>query len=492
MSERYMYKLTYKPTLELARKFAWLDDDPRIGKTQTILMDAIEDTSVSLDSTISTHPQLNGEAVADHMYKNPVEVNISGSFSAYGGTMIDVGGNTAGNMMQWIQNLFEAIKDFAIVCTLVKVSVDGSTSSVRFKNRKNMVLQSITWTEKLMSMSYSFKFIEIMMATVQEYSVDTSDPFLPSIDVLQSISFTQEVMNWSAVDMLVVATCVESGWVAREIAEQSMQTYALFAGIGVAAGAGTIYLASQIAIAAGTAIPVAGWVVAGIIALGIMGVGIFMAIKRALDAKKFKDEQLKYYQNDDAKNRENVEKFNNFRSNIAKELLKLDDAVTVYSFTYENPCEFYVNFENNYYLCNCTKSVPNMEFVNSSPSGRRMIGSAFYLKNIDKANIGRAVQMQSQLGDLFDYKSSDAIYRLPYSGSYIYLLRKYDYKDTSFTSVGGHSWSGGGQNIDTGVEMYLGYDARIPTDTYYVVASQIAPEQFSSVIEKIVLDAIMR
>lgn len=466
MSERYMYKLTYKPTLELARKLAWLDDDPRIGKTQTILMDAIEDTSVSLDSTISTHPQLNGEAVADHMYKNPVEVNISGSFSAYGGTLIDTSGNTGNSMMQWIQNLFEAIKDFAIVCTLVKVSVDGSTSSVRFKSRKNMVLQSITWTEKLMSMSYSFKFVEIMMATVQEYSVDTSDPFLPSIDVLQSISFTQEVMNWSAVDALVIAACVQSGWIDPRIVEQASETYGVYAGLGIGAGAGTIVVLSGLA--GGVAsIPVAGWIAAGVIALGIAGIGIYQAIKRATEAKKFKEAQIKYY-DDDVKNRESVERFNNFRSNIMKQIVRLDDAITTYAFTLiSKPCEFYVNFENTYYLCS---------FEDTAKSYVK-IPLMFTLKDIEHNVLSKAIKAEEVLPDLFMYKASMALYRLPYTGSYVYLLRKYNPVIADDGTV--ETW---GYNIDY----------RNATDTFYLVASKIAPEDFSAIITNIVLDAIMR
>lgn len=487
MSERYMYKISYRLTSEQAQRlFGWLSDDPRINQQQTILLDAIEDTNVNLDSTISTHPQLDGTEVADHMYRNPLTMSISGAFSAFGGNLIDTNNNTGGGMMQWIQNLFEFIKDNGIICKLSKIAQDSGKTAPRFKLRNNMVLQSIAWTEKLMSMSYTFTFIEVQLAKIQEYHVDETDSFLPSIDILQSISFTQEIINWNNILNLVLAIGVETEFIDPKIIEEAMGTVGIYS-IGALAFTGVgIYLLGGV-----SAIPVAGWIILGVAALAIIGVGIAQAVRQAMLSKKFKEEQIRYFGND-VEDRKQVERLNNFLSNISKQLVKLDESVTAYSMTITDPCQFYVNFENNYYLCEVQNYAPKgMSVAGDTYNRRGKPFHAFVFKDLDGNPLGKWVQIETAYDDLFECSVANCIYRLPYTGSYVYLLRKYNYVDIS-----GHSFSGSGRSFgeDTSSSSYYSgvFQLGEATDTYYLVATKIAPEQFGAVIREIVLEAIMR
>ena len=473
-----MYKLTYKLTPEQTRAFGLLDSEANTSKT--ILLDTIDDTEVTTDSTITTHPQLDGQSVADHMYRNPAEVTITGAFGAFGGMSTSVSNVGVGSILQQLQSTFELLKDYGVICSLTKVAREGSKSAVRFKVRRNMVLQSIAWTESITTLKFTFKFVEVMTAKIQEYSVNTMDSFLPSIDVLQSISFTQEVLDWSAILQLVIAVAVDSGWVDQRIVAEAFKTTGLYTALGVGVGLGIGLTGSSLAASLAAAglssgvVPVAGWIIAGVAALGILGYGIYSAIKSANLAKTFKEKQIKWT-NDDIQNKKNVERFNNFVSDISKQIVKLDNSISAYSMTITKPCEFYVNFENNYYLCKIANSPLKLNFC-----------------DIDGNSLGKSKQLSTCMADFSNYSSSNAIYRLPYTGSYVYLLRKYNYETTNGTTT--HSFSGGGRGMDSGesTSRTITIKFGLPTDTYYLIASKIAPEDFTAVIENIIKNAIMR
>ena len=46
-----------------------------------IEFDKVDDTDISSESDITTHPLVNGDTIADHMYRTPVTMSINGSFS---------------------------------------------------------------------------------------------------------------------------------------------------------------------------------------------------------------------------------------------------------------------------------------------------------------------------------------------------------------------------------------------------------------------------
>ena len=59
-------------------------------KETTILLDTINETSVNTSSNLTQHPIVNGDMVADHMYKDPITISLSGSFSLNGGTLMNI------------------------------------------------------------------------------------------------------------------------------------------------------------------------------------------------------------------------------------------------------------------------------------------------------------------------------------------------------------------------------------------------------------------
>lgn len=128
----------------------------------SIMLDTINDVSVASSSRLTRHPIVNGDIIADHMYKEAITVRLNGSFSLNGGTLVNI--NTSGSTLSNIQKLFERLKNEGIICTLMKITTDA-TQNLRFLQRANMVLSDISWTEKINSMNFDFTFTQVLTNT---------------------------------------------------------------------------------------------------------------------------------------------------------------------------------------------------------------------------------------------------------------------------------------------------------------------------------------
>lgn len=140
-----------------------------------VMLDTIDDVNVGSSSVLTKHPIVNGDIISDHMYKEAITVQISGSFSLNGGTLVDI--NTSGSTLSNIQKLFERLKNEGIICTLMKVTTDA-TQNIRFLQRNNMVLTDIGWREKINSMGFNFTFTQVLTnagAIISQNSVNLTN-----------------------------------------------------------------------------------------------------------------------------------------------------------------------------------------------------------------------------------------------------------------------------------------------------------------------------
>ena len=124
----------------------------------SIILDTVKDTNISASSTVTEHPTLNGTPMADHMYKNPIDLTLNGTFSLNGKKAILI--DKAGKSLARVEKLFEDIKDLGVLCTISKIKITDSAQTPQFTVRRNMVLQSINWVEKINSLAFSFNFRE--------------------------------------------------------------------------------------------------------------------------------------------------------------------------------------------------------------------------------------------------------------------------------------------------------------------------------------------
>ena len=114
------------------------------GEQETnIFLDTIDNVQVDASSTITEHPIPTGDIVADHMFKNPVTMTISGTVSLAGSSQKII----ASEKLVGFQELFEKIKNTGTLCTIYKLN--KMTDEVNFVERKDMALQSISWTEEI-------------------------------------------------------------------------------------------------------------------------------------------------------------------------------------------------------------------------------------------------------------------------------------------------------------------------------------------------------
>ena len=104
-----------------------------------LFLDTCTEKRISGSARIPTQPLQDGNTMADHMYREPDEFTVSGSFSLYGANSgilyNDVPGiGDTGDRLQNIETVFEYIKDSGILCDLTTINW-AKDKSTRFKQR---------------------------------------------------------------------------------------------------------------------------------------------------------------------------------------------------------------------------------------------------------------------------------------------------------------------------------------------------------------------
>lgn len=350
------------------------------GETKDFMFDYVEDTSTTVSSDITTHPLVNGDVIADHMYNNPIDMSFSGTFSLFGNKKYNFG---TSDRLANIQETFERINREGIMCTLVKRSKGGDEN--RFKVRKNMVLTSINWTEHQSSMDFSFQFKEAITAIVDEpeYDKDIQDKSLPRISDPLSLDVTDELLNVGDIIQVAIATLSEEGLFADNFLENAIQhdlavgqkilSTAAGAAAGAAvglvgglAGAGvTLAIAKGIACLCGVfaAIPGPGWVAAAIVAAVAVVAGIIVGIIRGFKKNKYQIKRFKYYKNNSKKQQKEIDRFNEFIGKLVEQFEQLEQSMSLYGFGEDDSQQCFVTINSNYYIFSFTKSTEESQYA---------------------------------------------------------------------------------------------------------------------------------
>src|SRR5699024_2605184 len=108
-----------------------------------------------------------------------------------------------------VEQTFEDIKNKGILCTISKIKIADDVGIPQFTIRDNMVLQSITWVEKINSLGFTFNFREALRADVQVYDVDPDDRFAPDITYADASNFSDTLLDWDAVDKEVLQALID-------------------------------------------------------------------------------------------------------------------------------------------------------------------------------------------------------------------------------------------------------------------------------------------
>ena len=443
-------------------------------KSQSFILDSIEDIDVSLSSTITTHPVADGDLVADHMYKEPLSITLRGSFGVNASNKFS--NFTGPASLGQIQRLIERIKNEAVICTLVKFdnSIGPNYPTGRFLVRQNLVLSNISWTEKINSLGFTFTFTEVMITKLVTYEVNTDDRFLPSIEVATQSSFAQEFLDWSRLDAFIMKIMSDKGLVTDDF----LRSYAYEAPL-IAAGS-LAALAGGAALALGATGP-AGWLVlAGVVGLGAIGVGIYRIFDNITKERNFREKVFKDYKKD-------KQRFENFVGIVHQQVVNFVNNIGVWNIDLGENREglsksIAVNVFNDYYVLDFTRKNTLIRLsagtiigvrdvldtdtialvVYSLKVSRYLNGEPYLVGTVNDANCTKTSFDRCTLNDAINKNRGDA-----YS---IYLLQRANWKTLSNGLLVGETQNG----------------------KYHLIASALDPQEYWNGLRQVVLNSFMR
>lgn len=426
--------------MEYAVLISYIDPNDATNAV-TIILDTVNDTQVNASSTVTEHPTVNGTPMADHMYKNPIDLTLNGTFSLNGKKAILI--DKAGKSLARVEKIFEDIKDKGILCTISKIKIVDGDSTPQFTVRDNMVLQSINWVEKINSLGFTFNFREALRADVQVYDVDPDDRFAPDITYADASNFSDTLLDWDAVDEEVLQALIDYNLAADDFLEY-LATISVGSLIAIGIGAAVATALASTLVALGVAIstiPIVGAVVAAAVAAVVIGIfALFKLIKK----RAYKIKAFVYYKNATKRDKE-VKRFMEFYDSIHNKIRTLDGAMKVWSVSENKAQETLVNIDGSYYIFN------------------------FERNNVDSG--------------------------------YAYKLNVSDINDTTIkctnTNCAINAFTDGNDNnmlfSTSKSRVYLIRDANAdPNDLtrYFICAAQLSPVDFSEALTKIIQEAI--
>lgn len=324
------------------------------GQDTSILISSAEPLTSNATSNITTNPLVTGDYIADHMFVQPKNITIRGTLSINDG----VSGNFNTRISEF-EKLVNKIKDEAIKCNIATIR----SSSSRFLAYGEMALNSISFTENVNSLDFTLGFQQILMTDVTVKPYDKSDPWLPSVDPAQSLSFIQEYFDWNTVTALVIQECVRLNIIDQKIIDDLNNKLAAYDYAQSAAGGlvlGGVGIAA-FALTAGVAAGPFGLIAAGV---GVAGLAIFQFLKGIVEDNKRDVEDhtwetnraLFEYTDDVEKNEQTEKDLVEWTSSIAKRLLQLNNQIFVYHVDLTEDTEVYASINNDYYIFNFRRS----------------------------------------------------------------------------------------------------------------------------------------
>lgn len=386
------------------------------GKVESIVLDTVDDIRVQASSTVTEHPIVSGEMSADHMFKEPTTMSITGMFQLLKKSTISTLVNESlGSHLSNIEALFERLKNDGILCEIVKISVSENRQP-RFMRRSSMVLVNIGWTEKVNTLGFNFQFREVIQADVIELEVDTDDAWLPNPNDPKELSFTNEIMDWEEVDKALITALLDAELITEEFLQgisalgaTAVTSILVGAAGGVIAGAIAAKLGVTIVTVCGVSGPV-GWIVGAAIAIVAFVVGIVsMAVKAAKKAQ-YTVKEFKTYK-DEEKMAKEQGRFIEFVGQVHLQFEQLNDVISAYNIAAN---------EEQQCILSIGDSVYSFVFGKNNTSGVYSLTVLDIDDNVVK-EIPNA--MSAALDDFSNCKSSNAILTTANNRQYVYLLR---------------------------------------------------------------------
>ena len=447
--------------------------DPNDSKNAvSLLLDTVESTNVTASSIITSHPTVHGTPVADHMYRQPISLTLNGTFSLNGkkGIVIEHGHGS----LRLVEEMFENLKNEGIECTITKITTD-TNDNVQFAIRNNMVLQSISWTEHINSVDFSFSFQEILVADVIEADIDPDDRFAPNVTYAKASNFSDTLLDWDKVDQMIIQQLWDFKLIAKEFLDVIV-SFNVGALIGIGIGTAVAIALSNTLIAIGVAassIPVVGVVIAVVVTF-IAGC---IALFKKHEKTKYRIRAFKAYSNPNKQNNE-IKRFASFYGDLHDKIRSLDGVVKVYTINDNSPQETILSINDSYYIFNFEKH--NISQGNDD--------YAYSLKITDIndrliSNVNTNYAIESYMDGTPDNSivKPDAV-----NGSYVYLIYSPDARVRSIEIENEKITSNDDKDFQTASIINDRNDLR----NYLICVSDINPEDFTKALDDIITAAI--
>lgn len=321
------------------------------------LLDAVDGFQVSSQNDMTSHPMVTGDVVGDHIIVNPCTISFSGTISLNASSPV--------KSLSAIQKKFEDIKDNGTLCTVAKVKTQNN--EFRFLKRNNMVLTGIVWTEKINSLDFNFTFTQALLDNVQVSQV-AAGKFLPDVMQPRTLTFQGTLISTEELYGQIIQALIESGIVEEQFWEQAINNGLLAGAAAVGAVAaftaagmttiisGTAIGAAIAAAGASSSIPVAGWVVAGVILLSVAAWGITNLIMEAIEAGNLKFKAFKADFEDYEEERAENERFASMMDQIYTQVSVVNDWFRCYAFDADEPQECMLNIGGTYHVFTFTRN----------------------------------------------------------------------------------------------------------------------------------------
>lgn len=433
------------------------------NEEQVYEFDVVERNSVTLSSDITNHPIVNGDIIADHMYRNPIQLSVNGKFSLHGNKATEYVGDYNDRLAN-IQDTFERIMNEGIFCTLYKLN-RADDSTMRFKQRDNMILTNIVWTEHQNSVDFSFTFVEALTVDIETvtYEVDVTDPNLPALTDASTLDFTDTLLNWEEIDQLVLKILISNYLITEEFLNDALTKVVQGAVIGTSAGVVIGIAALKVIYAICGSIPVWGWIAAVAITGVLLIVGAIAGLCKAWKKRKAQKEYgikaFEYYKND-RKNQREVERFCNFIGTVHKNLEYLEDVMQLYGIAKNENQECMVYIDDKYYIFTFMKNNTTLKY-------------SLTVTNID----GQTIASQAELTGFVhigECTSSNYLFRTSGGGFYVYIM--------NLKAMAAEEEGKSQKEIEETILNDL--------STYAIFVSQTNMSQFNTLLSSLVTDAM--
>ena len=401
-----------------------------------IEFDVIKSKTIDSSSDLTTYPTVLGDTIADHTTRKPKTITLAGKFGIYGNkpTEFNVGGY---DRLTNVQKFFEYLQENAILCTIV-TRFRGNDKTERFESRTNMFLNNINWTEEQSTLDFNMTFTQaLLFNTENSISDEDYERFTKENLPLQSepstLSFANEILDTSSISTMIITVLREAGLMTDDFllawSQSQIATESDFGNVLTSIGVGGLIAAGSTAAIGGLilsgAFTMGATLIVAAIAAGILAV-ICIASGNALSndaaSKKYKIEQFKLYGEDERDEKE-IERFTEYVSNIRKQLMLLDDYISVYTIAANEVQECSVYLGNNYYTFIFTKNNNTNEWELTVKE----------LGNESSTKLPKNIKVKSKaISDYSNCKSANKLFSTSETGYEVYLLNLADTLNTSW------------------------------------------------------------